>query len=268
VKISERFTLARKNNEKLFIPFIVAGDPNLSVTGDLLVALEKAGAGIIELGVPFSDPVVDGLTIQLASQRALAKNTSLDEILDLVRHLKKAKSLTVPIVLFSYFNPIFKIGLEVFAKKAEISGIDGVLVVDLPPEEAKEYVKILAAHNLETIFLASPTTTEGRLRLIEENSSGFVYYISRLGVTGAQSGVSGSLEDEMSRLNKFIKKPIAVGFGISTPEQAKVVSQYASAVVVGSALVDLIEKNRDPETAIQAVTDLAIQIVKSIQPGK
>jgi len=261
MKISEVLLNAKKNGKKLFIPYIVAGDPNITVTGDFLVALEKAGAAIIELGVPFSDPVADGPTIQRASERALSKNTTLLEILDLVRHLRKSKSLTVPVVLFSYFNPIFKMGLEEFTAKAEKSGISGVLTVDLPPEEAEEYVASLSAHNIETIFLASPTTSESRLKLVDKNSSGFVYYVSRLGVTGAKKDISDTLSQEIANLKKFVKKPIAIGFGISTPAQAKTVSQYADAVVVGSALVDLIEKNPDPEKAIVAISTFTKEIV-------
>jgi tryptophan synthase alpha chain len=264
MKISEVFLKATTSNKKLFIPYIVAGDPNIKVTGDFIIALAKAGASIIELGVPFSDPVADGPTIQRASERALAKSTTLQEILDLVRHLRKSGALTVPIVIFSYFNPIYKMGFEVFCKNAEKSGIDGVLLVDLPPEEASGFIKQLHDHNLEIIFLASPTTTATRLQLIDQASTGFVYYVSRLGVTGVQKDISKSLAGEIANLRKFVKKPLAIGFGISTPEQAKTISTYADAVVVGSALVEIIEKNPDSEKAIAALTKFTKDIVKII----
>jgi tryptophan synthase alpha chain len=264
MKISEVFANAKKNKEKLFIPFIVAGDPNVAVTGDFLVALENAGASIIEIGIPFSDPVADGPTIQRASQRALLKNTSLSEVLDLVRRLRASKALTVPIVLFSYLNPIFKMGLEEFSQKAERSGINGVLIVDLPPEEAEEHIEKLGNHNIETIFLASPTTSESRLKLIDKSSTGFVYYVSRLGVTGVQKDISGTLSGEIEHLRNFIKKPIAIGFGISTAAQAKTISLYADAVVVGGALVELIEKNLDPGKASAAISKLATDITTAL----
>jgi tryptophan synthase alpha chain len=264
ILLSERFAQAQSQKEKLFIPFITGGDPSLRGTEELLKSLEKSGAGIIELGVPFSDPIADGPTIQRASERALKQKASLGKILDLVKKMRKQKTLTIPLVIFSYFNPIYKMGLESFFKKANEAGVSGVLCVDLPPEEAKDYCAAAEACQIETIFLASPTTSEERLRLIDSLSTGFVYYVSRLGVTGTQKNLSKTLESEVNRIKSFIKRPIAVGFGISTPEQAKKVARLADAVVVGSAMVALVEKNRDHRKASKALASLTKKIHKAI----
>lgn len=247
-----------------FIPYVMAGDATLEDTQRYVTALISAGADIIELGVPFSDPMADGPTNQLAAERALKNGTSLKDILGFVETMR-LNGNTIPIVLFTYYNPVFKMGIKEFAEQAERAGVDGILSVDLPPEEAGDYCRILGEKKIETVFLASPTTTDERLRLIDQKSTGFVYYVSRTGVTGAQAELSKSLGSEIERVKRFVKNPLAVGFGISTPEQAATVGKLADGVVVGSALVKLIEKNpvREAEKKIRA---LASSMVEAIQP--
>ncbi len=241
-RLSNAITAAKKDGRSAFIPYITAGDPDLESTGRFVDALCAAGADIIELGVPFSDPIADGPVNQRAAERALTAGTTLAGILDAVKKLR-ARGRDVPIILFTYYNPVHRMGLTDFAKRAAASGVDGALIVDLPPEEAAAYLEAVRAENLETVFLASPTTTPERLRLISDASSGFVYYVSRMGVTGERTELSKTLESELARVRESVTKPLAVGFGISTPEQAAAVGRLADAVVVGSALVRVIEEN-------------------------
>lgn len=266
MSINKVLTQIAKENKKAFIPYITAGDPDLKGTELFIKALISSGASVIELGVPFSDPIADGVTNQKSAERALKNNISLNDILDFIGDLRK-KDITIPFVLFTYYNPLLKMGLENFAKKAQEKGCNGVLVVDLPPEASKEYKKILDNHNLETIFLASPTTIKERLELIDESSSAFVYYVSRAGVTGTQQKVSATLKEEIDNIKKVIKKPIAVGFGISTPEQAKEISTYADAIIIGSALVKMIEdgEGSDIEETAKKIYDFSKSIVESIK---
>jgi len=266
MSINKVLTQIAKEGKKAFIPYITAGDPNLKATELFIKALISSGASVIELGVPFSDPIADGVTNQKSAERALKNNISLNDILDFIGDLRK-KDITIPFVLFTYYNPLLKMGLENFAKKAQENGCNGVLVVDLPPEASKEYKKILDNHNLETIFLASPTTIKERLELIDESSSAFVYYVSRAGVTGTQQKVSATLKEEIDNIKKVIKNPIAVGFGISTPEQAKEISAYADAIIIGSALVKMIEdgEGSDIEETTKKIYDFSKSIVDSIK---
>jgi len=231
-----------KKNKKLFIPFITAGDPDLNATEMFVSTLVEAGSDIVELGVPYSDPIGDGPVNIRSSQRALKSKTSLKSILDFVALLRN-RGQNVPIVLFTYFNPVLQFGLEKFAETAKKNGVDAVLVVDLPPEEAREYSEILGRNEVGTVFLASPTTSDKRLKLIDQMSTAFVYYVSRAGVTGVQSELSKTLKLELEHVKSIIKKPLAVGFGISQREHVQLVSSIADAVVVGSALVDIIENN-------------------------
>jgi tryptophan synthase alpha chain len=240
-----------KAGRKCFIAYLTAGDPNLEKTQDYVEALVKGGADIIELGIPFSDPLADGPVNQRAAERALRQGTSLAQILSIIPALRK-RLPHVPLVIFSYMNPIFAFGFEAFAREAQTSGADAVLVVDLPPEESLQYRRVLHNHGLETIFLASPTSSEERLRLVDQSSSGFVYYVSRTGVTGARSSLSDTLRSELLQVRKFSKLPIMVGFGISTPEQAKQASIDADGVIVGSAIVNLIEEGREVEKRLEA----------------
>ncbi len=235
-RITEKFNQLKAENRGEFIPFIVAGDPNLQVTKKLILELAKQGASIIELGVPFSDPVADGVTIQASAERALRNEISVKKIIEIVAEVRAEKCET-PIILFSYFNPILQFGLEKFAETAKESGIDGILVTDLVPEEAEEFRAILAKKNLALIMLAAPTSSDERLQKICAKASGFVYAVSRAGVTGARNETSSSAENLVNRLRKFTDLPIAVGFGISNVSQVAETWKYADAAVVGSAIV-------------------------------
>ena len=235
------------------VAYITAGDPTLDATLQFVLALAEAGADVIELGVPFSDPLADGPTIQRASERALKAGASLAGVLDLVRRIRKSSD--VPLVLFSYYNPILQMGLDKFAKAAAEAGADGVLATDLTPEESGDYRKILHAQGLDTIFLAAPTSSDERLKIISAASSGFLYLISRTGVTGAKDSLSDELPALMRRVRQFTELPIAVGFGISLPGHVSVLGGLADAAVVGSALVSEIEKASSVEAAAAALRD-------------
>jgi tryptophan synthase alpha chain len=260
-RITEKFNQLKAENRGGFIPFIVAGDPNLHVTGQLIPELARNGASIIELGVPFSDPVADGVTIQAAAERALKNPISVEAILNVVAQAR-SENCEVPVILFSYFNPILQFGLENFAEKAAQAGIDGILVTDLVPEEAEEFRTILSARNLALIMLAAPTSSDERLRKICEKATGFVYAVSRAGVTGAQNSLSGDAENLVARIRKFTDLPVAVGFGISSAEQVSATWQYADAAVVGSAIVAEIarlslEMDENPAEFIEKIGSFA-----------
>lgn len=241
--ISMKQTLldARKNGRSAFIPFIMAGDPNMETCREIVMALQKSGADVLELGVPFSDPAADGVTVQRAAERSLAQGTTLNSVLELLTQLRRG-GVTMPICLFSYLNPVYHMGYETFIKRALQSGANGALLVDLPPEEASDYWKLAKQHQFETVFLCSPTTSPERLKMIDDCSSGFVYFISREGVTGAQSSLSGSLEDTVQKLRATLHNPVAVGFGISQPEHVRQLAGKADGIVVGSYLVKAIEE--------------------------
>jgi tryptophan synthase alpha chain len=254
-RLTETFARLQRENQKGFIPFITAGDPNLETTRNLIVELARAGAAVIELGVPFSDPMADGPVIQRASERALDQGFGLGEILETVREARK--EIDVPIVLFSYFNPLLQFGLERLADQAQVVGVDGILVTDLVPEEASEFGLILRARNLDMIFLVAPTSTDARLRMVAERASGFVYAVSRAGVTGARADMSAEAEKLVERVRRFSDLPVAVGFGISKPEHVRDVWRYADAAVVGSAIVAEIERAASPSEAISRVKEFA-----------
>lgn len=222
------------------ILYLTAGDPTLEATGDLLQAIDRGGADLIELGVPFSDPMADGVVIQHASERALKAGATLGKILALLPEWRK--QVRAPIILFTYYNPVLQYGLERFARDLARGGGQGALVVDLSPEEAEPYVAAMRAEKLDTIFLASPTSTDDRLERISRLSSGFLYLISRPGVTGEQAKLSSSVPPLVERVRKFTQLPLAVGFGLSNPEQVRQVQSLADAAVVGSALVRIIEE--------------------------
>jgi len=224
-----------------FIPYLTAGDPDLETTARLLMGLQRGGADLIELGVPFSDPIADGPVIQRASKRALDSGTTLAGILEMVARYRE--DLEVPLVLFSYFNPILARGVERFADQAAASGIDGLICVDLPPEEAQEeLIPALRSHQVDTIFLLAPTSTRERVKKVAAVSRGFVYYVSRTGVTGEREELPEELRRETRKLRRRLDLPLAVGFGISTPDQVRQVAQVADGVVVGSALVHKVEQ--------------------------
>jgi tryptophan synthase alpha chain len=236
-RIDECFQVLRADNEKAFIAYICAGDPDFPRTTNLAFALEKAGVDILELGIPFSDPLADGLVNQLAAQRALEAGATVQGVLDCVRQIRQRSQ--IPIVLYTYLNPIFQFGFEQFHREADQSGVDGLLILDLPPEEELEPAQGGPLH----IRLIAPTTPPDRIQQICARAAGFIYYVSREGVTGVQSDVALSLRERVGEIRRQTKLPIAVGFGISTPEQAREVARVADAVVVGSAIVQKIEEN-------------------------
>jgi tryptophan synthase alpha chain len=252
-RISKRFAELRASGELGIVAYITAGDPSLDATLKFVLALAEAGGDVIELGVPFSDPLADGPTIQRASERALKSGTTLVGVIDLVRRIRLSSQ--VPIVLFSYYNPILQMGLEKFASAASDAGADGVLATDLTPEEADDYRRILAAHHLDTIFLGAPTSTDERLAKIAACSSGFLYLISRTGVTGAKDALPDDLPSLVRRARSVTQLPIAVGFGISLPGHVSVLGGLADAAVIGSALVSEIEKAHSVDAAAEALGD-------------
>jgi len=249
-RIGEKFASLRKVGRKAFVGFLTAGDPSLERTAEVAVELEGAGVDVLELGVPFSDPLADGPVIQRASERALRRGVTFARVLELVATIRRRSQL--PLLLFSYLNPLVRFGLRRAAEQAAASGADGVLVTDLPPEEAEEWLGTARAAGLDTVFLASPTSPEARLRRVAEASRGFVYAISRTGVTGEREALSEDARPLVARLKALTDEPVAVGFGISKPEQVASVAAVADGVVVGSALVRFLEQ--------QPAGDLAAQV--------
>ncbi|PYT69212.1 MAG: tryptophan synthase subunit alpha [Acidobacteria bacterium] len=258
----ERFTALREAGELGIVAYITAGDPSLDATLKFVLALAEAGADVIELGVPFSDPLADGPTIQRASERALKSGTTLVGVLDLVRRIRQ--SSRIPLVLFGYYNPILQMGLEKFAGTAEAVGADGVLATDLPPEESNDYRRILGAHHLDTIFLGAPTSTNERLANIAMCSSGFLYLISRTGVTGAKDHLPDDLPSLLRRARATTQLPLAVGFGISLPGHVSVLGGLAEAAVVGSALVAQIEKATKAGPTAGAIDSAAVALAEKV----
>jgi tryptophan synthase alpha chain len=253
-RITRRFAELARRGELGLIAYLTAGDPSLAASEKIVLAAAEAGADVIELGVPFSDPVADGPMIQRASERALKSGTTLAGILELVGRLRQKTD--VPLVLFSYYNPILQMGLERFADAAAAAGVDGVLATDLTPEEAGEYRSILRARGLDTVFLAAPTSTDSRLARISAATSGFLYLISRTGVTGTRDALPEDLPVLVRRARKATRLPVAVGFGISLPTHVSVLGGIADAAVVGSAIVAEIEKAATPEAAAENVAKL------------
>lgn len=237
-RIEARFEELKERKQKALIPFITAGHPNLEMSEALVLALEQAGADLIELGVPFSDPMADGPVIQAASEHALAQGVTLRKVLKLVEKIRKKSD--IPIILMGYANPIYAMGYEAFAAAARKAQVDGVLVVDLPPEEAGPLKMALQAEEIPLIFLLAPTSSFSRVKAVQKLASGFVYYVSLTGVTGAKLVFDASLKRQIEDTRAALALPLCVGFGISTPAQAKTVAASADGVVVGSALVKLI----------------------------
>jgi tryptophan synthase alpha chain len=238
------------------IAYVTCGDPDMEATGEIVMAAIEAGAGIIELGVPFSDPVADGPVIQRASERALRQGATLEKIFKLAASIRRRSQ--AGLIIFSYLNPILKMGLKKFCDGAEAAGVDGALVTDLPVEEGVDYLQEMRSRRLSTIFLVAPTSTDQRLRSLAKVSSGFVYAVSRTGVTGSRRQLSQDARHLVGRVRKFTKLPVAVGFGISTPEQFAAVGEYAEGAVVGSAIVETIEQNpgKEPESVAQFIKQL------------
>jgi tryptophan synthase alpha chain len=254
-RIADTFARLRAARAPGLVTYVTAGDPDLERTGGILRALDRGGADVLEVGVPFSDPLADGPVIQRATERALAAGTTLAGVLDLVGRLRN--DLAAPIVLFSYANPILRLGAERFADRAREAGVDGVLVLDLPIEEAEEFRALLAARGIDTILLLSPTTTDDRLRKAASLGTGFLYAISRLGVTGARDRVADGAEEMVRRIRAVSPLPVALGFGISKPDHVREVGQWADAAVVGSALVSIIAEAGASDGLEQRVEDYA-----------
>jgi len=244
-RLDRRLTTLKNNNSKALVTFITAGDPDLATTEEMIHLLEESGADIIELGVPFSDPMADGPTIQLSSERALAAGTTLAGILETVRKVRRTSD--IPIILMGYLNPIHAYGYENFCRDAAIAGIDGVLLVDMPPEEAGEFLGYARRNGLNVIFLLTPTSDAARIATVNSLGRGFIYYVTVTGVTGARQEVSGSLAAELSRIQAEVTLPIMAGFGISTPVQAADVASLADGVVVGSAIVKIFQEHHGPQ---------------------
>jgi tryptophan synthase alpha chain len=249
-RIEQTFRRLKHGGRAALIPFIVAGDPDLETTSALVLKMAESGADIIELGVPFSDPLADGPTIQAASQRALQNGVTLAKIFHVAEGLK---GIETPLVLMTYFNPVFQHGLKPFAAGCRESGIDGVIIPDLPPEEAGPWIKEAGAFGVDTIFLIAPTSTPERIRRISKLSHGFIYYVSVTGVTGPREKVSERLESAVKEIKEQARQPVAVGFGISAPEQAREVGRFADGVIVGSAIVKMIEENLDHPDLVDRV---------------
>lgn len=265
-RIFRRFAELRASGEMGIVAYITAGDPSFEATQKFVVAMAEAGADVLELGVPFSDPLADGPTIQRASERALTNGATLARVINLVREIRESNSPAseIPLVLFGYYNPVLQMGLEKFAAAASAAGADGVLITDLTPEESEEYRGVMQAHHLDTIFLAAPTSTDERLEKIAACSSGFLYLISRTGVTGAKDALPDDLPALLRRARKVTQLPIAVGFGISLPGHVSVLGGLADAAVVGSALVSEIEKHTLANTTAAGIDAAAVALAERI----
>jgi len=259
--MAEIFARSGAENRRGFIPFITAGDPDLETTLELILELARAGATVIELGVPFSDPMADGPVIQRASERALRNRVGVAEVLSVIKEARRETD--VPIVLFSYYNPLLQFGAERLCIEAQGAGVDGMLVTDLAPEEAGDFAAMLRAHDLDLIFLVAPTSTDSRLRRIAERASGFIYAVSRAGVTGVQNEMSMDAECLVKRVRTASDLPVAVGFGISSREQVAEVWRYADAAVVGSAIVAEIEKRQRAPGLVAHIGQFARSLLPS-----
>lgn len=245
-RIGKRFEKILHNKGKAFIPYIMAGDPSLQRTKELVAILEGCGADIIELGVPFSDPLADGPAIQKAAQRALAGGVTLKTVIGLVGEIRAGSQ--IPIILMTYYNLIFKYGEERFVKDASSAGVDGIIVPDLPPDEAGDLMGYSRKAGFDTVFLLAPTSTEERIRKVSRASSGFIYYVSITGITGSRLSMDSSIESHIAKIRSESRKPVAVGFGISTPDEASDVARFADGVIVGSAIV---KRVGDPEESLR-----------------
>jgi tryptophan synthase alpha chain len=254
-RIVDKFAALSASARKGFIPYITAGDPSLEATAEIILALERNGADIIELGVPFSDPMADGPVIQRASERALRNGVTVRDCLNLVRRIRQQSE--IPIVLFSYFNPLLSLGEETMGRELCEAGVDGVLVTDLVPEEADELIAQMRAVDVDTIFLVAPTSTDERIKRVARASSGFIYAVSRAGVTGVRQSLSEAANALVERVRRFTELPIAVGFGVSTPEHVAEIWRHADAAVVGSRIVSEIAEYSGDDSLIERVGSLA-----------
>lgn len=252
-RIQRRFRELSRRRQKALVTFITAGDPSLGTTKKIVSALESGGADLVELGVPFSDPMADGPVIQKASERALAKGATLKKVLRLVREIRRTSQ--IPLLLMGYYNPILSYGLKRYARDAVAAGVDATLVVDLPPEEAVPLDRELKKNGIDLIYLLTPTSDADRIRKVASRARGFIYFVSMTGITGARLKSEGEVRAKVAQIRRFTKLPIVVGFGISRPDQARAMGKIADGVVVGSALVKLIEgSKRNPVPRVEAFT--------------
>ena len=262
-RIVERFARLKQQHQKGFVLYVGAGDPNLECTCKLALAFDELGVDVLELGVPFSDPLADGLVNQLAAQRGLAAGATPVKVLEAVRQIRRDSQM--PVVLYIYYNLVHRYGVQAFIRDAADAGVDGLLILDLPPEESDQYERLMLAAELAVIYLVAPTTPDDRVQLIVRRGSGFIYYVSREGVTGMQQQVAANLAEMVGRIRKHTSLPVAVGFGISNPEQARLVAQNADAVVVGSAVVNQIAKLGDVPELVSGVTKFIKPLIQAIK---
>jgi tryptophan synthase alpha chain len=265
-RLTERFAALRATGERALIPFVTAGDPDLATTAELVVAMAEAGADAIELGVPFSDPIADGPTIQRSSERALAGGTTLRRVLALVKEVRP--QLDVPLVLMGYANPFYAPGVEGFASAAAAAGVDGVICPDLPPEEGSDLYAALEKAGVDGVLLAAPTTSPERLGLLAEKTRGFHYCVSLTGVTGSRAAVSQNVEASVRAVKAHHDIPVCVGFGVSTPERAAEIGRYADGVVVGAAVVERVESAKNADAAARAVAGIVAELKAPLREAR
>ena len=261
-RIDKKFKELKEKRKKAFIVYITAGDPSLSRTEEITLALDRAGVDIIELGVPFSDPLADGPTIQQASQRSLKHGTNIGSIIKLIRSIRTRSE--IPLALMSYYNPIYRYGLQRFIKDTKAAGVDGVIVPDLPPEEGGELIKSADRFDYSCIFLLAPTSTQERIMLVAKKSRGFIYYVSLTGVTGARNKLPKEIVSDVRKIKRISKKPVCVGFGVSRPRQVKKISRVADGVIVGSAVIKIIERNIGKRDLVKKVSSFVSRLVKAL----
>ncbi|MGH7942763.1 MAG: tryptophan synthase subunit alpha [Limisphaerales bacterium] len=262
-RIVEKFNHLKKSRKKGFIVYIGAGDPDLAATLQLALAFDKAGVDVLELGVPFSDPLADGLVNQLAAQRGLASRTTPPKVLETVKSIRKESA--IPIVLYIYFNLIHKVGMPEFIQDAADAGVDGLLVLDLPPEESENYEALMKKNGLCNIYLVAPTTPEDRMEFIVKRGSGFIYYVSREGVTGMQQQIAANLASQVAKIRAHTELPIVVGFGVSNPAQAELVARNADGVVVGSAVVNQIAEHGKSKSLIKRTSQFVRSLADAVK---
>jgi len=261
-RIKIAFGKLKKEKSKAFITYITAGYPSLSTTERIVLELEKQGVDIIEIGMPFSDPMADGLTIQKSSEESLRKGTTLRKVLTVVKNIRKKSQ--IPIVLMSYLNPVYRYGIKRFVKNAVRCGVDGAIFPDLPPEEASEFEKASRTKDFYIIFLASPTSTSERIKVIARHSKGFIYYVSLMGVTGARDYLAPNISRNIKKIKRITDKPICVGFGISDERQARIISRVADGVIVGSAVINIISKYEKKNILVKVVGQFTSRLAKAI----
>lgn len=260
-RIERKFEQLRQQRKKAFVAFITAGDPNLKITRQLVGELERCGVDIVELGVPFSDPLADGPVIQQASMRALCHGVNLHKILDMVRDMRGG--INIPLVLMTYYNPVLQYGLEKFATDASKSGIDGVIVPDLPPEEAEELIRPLYKKGINPIFLLSPTSTRERIKMVAALSKGFIYYVSLTGITGPRERLPLQIHHDVRLIKHYTDLPVCVGFGISRPDQARSLVRSADGIIVGSAIIRELERNLAEKDKVNKVINFVSGLVQA-----